>query len=164
MKIAANLQWWALPSLYPESTHLKLQPVQTHLEHVLRSETAERNRQSVDVLLPLKGVAAFCHGAKKTTILEMSAAWIHFCVATYHSWDLLWALLVWVLQFPARYEGVLVSFVCWAWICEEESLSCFMKINNMSALTIQARRHWRDQEAKDHQRSNVCVCVEFKNR
>ena len=60
------------------------------------------------------------------------------------------------LAISARYGGVLVSFVWWARICGEESLSCLMKINNMSALTIQAGQHWHDQEAKDHQRSNVC--------
>lgn len=161
--MAANLQWWALPSLYPESMHWQLQPVQTHLEHVLRSEIAGRTGQRVDVLRSLKGAAAFCHGAKKTTILEMSAAALQHIIAVF-SLDLLWALLVWVLQFLARYGGVL-SFMWWARICEQESLTCFMKINNMCALTIQAGRHWHDQEAKDHQRSNVCVCVhvELKN-
>lgn len=166
--MAANLQWWALPSLYLESMHWQLQPVQTHLEHVLRSEIAGRTGQRVDVLCSLKGAAAFCHGAKKTTILETSAAWIYLSVAThviavYIQFASVVSIACLGLAISARYGGVLVSFVWWARICGEESLSCLMKINNMSALTVQARRHWHDQEAKDHQRSNVCVCVEFKN-
>lgn len=84
------------------------------------------------------------------------------CVATHHSCIQLGSVVSIAclgLAISARYGGVLVSFVWWARICGEESLSCLMKINNMSALTIQAGRHWHDQEAKDHQRSNVCVCV-----
>lgn len=68
--------------------HWQLQPVQTHLEHVLRSEIAGRTGQRVDVLRSLKGAAAFCHGAKKTTILEMSAAALQHIIAVF-SLDLL---------------------------------------------------------------------------
>lgn len=89
------------------------------------------------------------------------------CVATHHSCIQLGSVVSIAclgLAISARYGGVLVSFVWWARICGEESLSCLMKINNMSALTIQAGRHWHDQEAKDHQRSNVCVCRILKKQ